>query len=281
MGFFEGILLGIVQGLTEFLPISSTAHLTIAGKLLGLVDPKHPEQWTAFIAVIQLGTLLAVLLYFFRDVLEITAAFVNENVLSRKRMRDQTLQARLGWMVILGSIPIGVIGIAFKKIIEGHLTKSLSVISASLIVFAILMGLAEITGRFSKNLKKLTFLDSFLVGCAQAVAVIPGASRSGTTITAGIFLGMTRESAARFSFLLSMPAVFASGLLEFKESLKFMGSNDLLILLAGTAAAAVSGYATIAFLLKYLRNHSTYVFVFYRIILGTVLLLSIKYFNFL
>lgn len=280
MGFIEGILLGIIQGLTEFLPVSSTAHLTIAGKLLGLVDPNHPEQWTAFIAVIQLGTLLAVLLYFCRDILEISGAFLKENIVSRTRLVEQSLQARLGWMVILGSIPIAVIGLAFKKVIEGHLTKSLTVISFSLIILALFMGLAELTGRFRKDLNKVTFLDSVLIGFAQAMAVIPGSSRSGTTITAGIFLGMTRESAARFSFLLSIPAVFASGLLEFKESLKFMGSHDLLVLFAGTVAAAVSGYAAIAFLLRFLRNHSTYVFVFYRVILGALLLLSSKLFNF-
>jgi undecaprenyl-diphosphatase len=280
MGFIEGIFLGIIQGLSEFLPVSSTAHLTIVGKLLGLVDANHPEQWTAFIAVIQLGTLLAVLLYFFQDILEISTSFLKENIVSRTRFGEQSLQARLGWMVIFGSIPIAVIGLAFKKVIEGHLTKSLTVISFSLIVLALFMGLAELTGRFRKNLEKVTFLDSVLIGCAQAMAVIPGSSRSGTTITAGIFLGMTRESAARFSFLLSIPAVFASGLLEFKESLKFMGSNDLLVLLAGTVAAAVSGYVAIAFLLRFLRNHSTYVFVFYRIILGTLLLLSTKLFDF-
>jgi undecaprenyl-diphosphatase len=281
MGFIEGILLGIIQGLTEFLPISSTAHLTIAGKLLGLIDPQHPEHWTAFIAVIQLGTLLAVLLYFFRDIIEISLAFLKQNIVSRTRFKDQSFQARLGWFVIGGSIPIAVIGLAFKKIIEGHLTKSLTVISASLIVLALFMGLAELVGRFRKDLAKVTFLDAILIGCAQAVAVIPGSSRSGTTITAGIFLGITRDSAARFSFLLSIPAVFASGLLEFKESLKFMGSHDLVILFAGTVAAAVSGYAAIAFLLRFLRDHSTYIFVFYRIILGVTLLLSTRFLNFM
>ncbi|MEN6440416.1 MAG: undecaprenyl-diphosphatase UppP [Syntrophobacter sp.] len=281
MGLLEGILLGIIQGLTEFLPISSTAHLTIAGKWLGLIDPNRPESWTAFIAVIQLGTLIAVLVYFLRDVLEITVSFVAENIVSRTRFQHQSLQAKLGWYVILGSIPIAVIGLAFKKAIEGHLTKSLTLISITLIVLAVFLAIAEVTGRFRKDLRKMSILDAVLIGFAQALALIPGSSRSGTTITAGLFLGMTRESAARFSFLLSMPAVFASGLLEFKESLHLMPSQDLMILFAGTAAAAVSGYATIAFLLKFLKTHSTFVFVSYRIALGLFLIFFAKYFNLL
>lgn len=272
MSMVEAIFLGIIQGLTEFLPISSTAHLTIAGKYLGLINPAHPEQWTAFIAVIQLGTMLAVLLFFFRDVIDICVAFIGEALVARTPFRRQTLEARLGWCVILGSIPIAVIGLAFKDIIEGHLTKSMGVIATSLIVMAILLALAEITGRFGKDLKKLSRPDAVLIGFAQALALVPGASRSGTTITAGLFVGMTRESAARFSFLLSMPAVFASGLLEFKQSLGFMGSADLLLLFAATAASAISGYATIAFLLRFLRSHTTYLFVFYRILLGVLLL---------
>lgn len=281
MGLLEGILLGIIQGLTEFLPISSTAHLTIAGKWLGLIDPNRPESWTAFIAVIQLGTLLAVLVYFLRDVLEITVSFVAENFVSRTKFKYQSLEAKLGWYVILGSVPIAVIGLGFKKVIEGHLTKDLGLIAAALIVLAILLAIAEVTGGFRKDLKKMSVFDAVLIGFAQALALIPGSSRSGTTITAGLFLGMTRESAARFSFLLSMPAVFASGLLEFKESLHLMPSQDLVILLAGTTAAAVSGYATIAFLLKFLRTHTTFIFVSYRIALGLFLIFFAKYFNLL
>jgi undecaprenyl-diphosphatase len=279
MSFLEAIVLGIIQGLTEFLPISSTAHLTIAGKLLGLIDNAHPERWTAFIAVIQLGTLLAVFVYFFRDVLEICVSFVQENLISRKRYGQQGLQSRIGWFIIAGSVPVGVIGLSFKHVIEGHLTKSMMVISVTMIAMALFLGLAEITGRFSKDLRRISLLDSILIGCAQALAVIPGASRSGSTIAGGIFLGMTRESAARFSFLLSMPAVFASGLLEFKESLQYIDPHNLVILIVATAAAFVSGYATIAFLLRYLRTHTTYIFVFYRIVLGTLMIIGIKYSN--
>jgi undecaprenyl-diphosphatase len=277
MSFIEAIILGIIQGITEFLPISSTAHLTIAGKLLGLIDNAHPERWTAFIAVIQLGTLLAVFVYFFRDVIEISVSFVEENLISRKRYRQQSLQSRIGWFVIAGSVPVGVIGLAFRHVIEGHLTKSMAVISATMIGMALFLGLAEITGRFSKDLRRISIVDSILIGCAQALAVIPGASRSGSTIAGGIFLGMTRESAARFSFLLSMPAVFASGLLEFKESIKYLDSHNLLILIVATAVAAISGYAAIAFLLRYLRTHTTYIFVFYRIVLGAAMIIGIKY----
>ncbi|MHC1726971.1 MAG: undecaprenyl-diphosphatase UppP [Syntrophobacteraceae bacterium] len=275
MNLIEAVLLGIIQGLTEFLPISSTAHLTIAAKLLGLIDPAHPEHWTAFMAVIQLGTLLAVLVYFFRDILQISSAFISEN-LSRTHIKHQSLPARTGWFVILGSVPIAVLGLCFKKLIEGHLTKSMELISATLIVLALFLALSEVTGKFSKDMKRISWLDSFLIGCAQALALIPGASRSGTTITAGLFLGMTRESAARFSFLLSIPAVFASGLLEFKQSLQFMGSQDLFTLFVATAASALSGYAAIAFLLKFLRTHTTYLFVVYRIALGAAIIISIN-----
>jgi undecaprenyl-diphosphatase len=279
MGLIEAIILGIIQGITEFLPISSTAHLTIAGKLLGLIDNAHPERWTAFIAVIQLGTLLAVFLYFFRDVLDISLSFVEDNLISRKRYRYQSLPSKTGWFVIVGSVPVGIIGLAFRHVIEGHLTKSMALISTTMIAMALFLGLAEITGRFSKDLRRISILDSLLIGCAQALAVIPGASRSGSTIAGALFLGMTRESAARFSFLLSMPAVFASGLLEFKESMKYIDSHDLFILIIATAAAAISGYAAIAFLLRYLRTHTTYIFVFYRIVLGIAMIIGIKYLN--
>jgi undecaprenyl-diphosphatase len=200
---------------------------------------------------------------------------------SRTRPKYQSLHARLGWFVIIGSIPVGAVGLGFKKVIGGHLTKSLTVIATSLIVLALFLALAEVMGRFRKDMRKMSVVDALLIGCAQALAVIPGSSRSGTTITAGLFLGMTRESAARFSFLLSLPAVFASGLLEFKESLGFMGSQDLLSLFAGTLAAAISGYLTIAFLLRFLRTHTTFIFVSYRIALGVFLIILVKYFNFM
>lgn len=272
MNVLQGLILGLIQGLTEFLPISSTAHLTLAGKWMGVVSSEHPEQWTAFIAVIQLGTMVAVLIYFAKDVLDIALTFLNENVFRRTRLRNQSYISRLGWYVILGSIPVATFGLVFKKVIEGSLTKSLLVISGSLIVFGVLLGVSELVARFSKNMQRISWVDALVVGFAQVMALVPGASRSGTTITAGLFMGMTRETAARFSFLLSIPAVMASGLLEFKESFRFMGSQDFVVLASATVMSAVSGYLTIAFLLRYLRSHSTNVFVVYRVVLGAALL---------
>ncbi len=260
MNILQGIILGIVQGLTEFLPISSTAHVTVTGKWMGLISLDHPEQWTAFIAVIQLGTLAAVLLYFLRDIIEITLSFLKENLGERRKFRHQSLQSRLGWYVIIGSLPVCTLGIVFKKIIEGHLTKSMLVISLSLIILALILAFAELTARFSKSLQKITWLDSLCVGFAQALSLIPGSSRSGTTITAGLLVGMKRDVAARFSFLLSIPAVLASGLLQFWESLRFMNSQDMMVMAVSTAVSAVS------------------VFVFYRIALGSILLwLALRY----
>ena len=277
MSILHSLFLGIIQGLTEFLPVSSTAHLTIAGKFLGIISPEHPEQWTAFVAVIQLGTLAAVLLYFAKDISSITTTFLRENLgAGRLPIKQQSLNARLGWMIGIGSVPIVVIGLGLKKIIEGNLTKDLTVISCSLIGLAVILAIAERLAIFKKNINAVTWWDAIVVGCAQSLALIPGASRSGTTITAGLFLGMTRETAARFSFLLSIPAVLGSGLLELKHSLGYITSADALALVVASAAAFVSGYASIAFLLKFLRSKSTYVFVIYRIALGVLLLILIK-----
>lgn len=277
MSILHSLFLGIIQGLTEFLPVSSTAHLTIAGKFLGIISPEHPEQWTAFVAVIQLGTLAAVLLYFAKDISSITTTFLRENLgAGRLPIKQQSLNARLGWMIGIGSVPIVVIGLGLKKIIEGNLTKDLTVISCSLIGLAVILAIAERLATFKKNINAVTWWDAIVVGCAQSLALIPGASRSGTTITAGLFLGMTRETAARFSFLLSIPAVLGSGLLELKHALGYITSADALALVVASAAAFVSGYASIAFLLKFLRSKSTYVFVIYRIALGVILLILIK-----
>ncbi|MBK9248956.1 MAG: undecaprenyl-diphosphatase UppP [Ignavibacteria bacterium] len=277
MSIFHSLLLGIIQGLTEFLPVSSTAHLTIAGKLLGLISPEHPERWTAFVAVIQLGTLAAVLLYFAKDISNITTTFIRENLgAGRLPIKNQSLNARLGWMIGIGSVPIVVIGIGLKKIIEGNLTKDLTVIACSLIGLALVLAIAERVASFKKNIDHVTWWDSILVGIAQSLALIPGASRSGTTITAGLFLGMTRETAARFSFLLSIPAVLGSGLLELKHALGYITSDDVLALVIATVAAFLSGYLSIAFLLKFLRSKSTFVFVVYRIALGVLLLVLVK-----
>ena len=270
MTIIESILMGIIQGLTEFLPISSTGHLTVAGKLLNLVsDDKH---WTAFIAVIQLGTLAAVLVYFRKDILNIITEFFKDNLLDKKRFKEQSFNSKLGWMIIAGTIPVVVIGLALKDIVEGALTKNLYVISGSLILLALILAVAEKTAKFKKEIKDVTMLDALIIGTAQACALIPGSSRSGTTITGGLFIGLNRESAARFSFLLSIPAVFASGLLELYQSLKYLNDAGLIVLIIATLFSAISGYAAIDFLLKYLRKNSTFVFIYYRIALGILIL---------
>ncbi|MBK7104106.1 MAG: undecaprenyl-diphosphatase UppP [Ignavibacteriae bacterium] len=275
MNIFEAIILGIIQGLTEFLPISSTGHLTVAGKLMGLISDEHPEQWTSFIAVIQLGTLVAILIYFWNDLWKITIEFLNENILKRKSFSNQSENSKMGWYIILGSIPVVVIGIGFKDIIEGALTKNLYVIGTSLIVLGIILAVAEKLGKFKRELKDIKWYDALIVGFAQSLALIPGSSRSGTTLTAGIFLGFKRETAARFSFLLSIPAILGSGLLQLYEALEYIDGSGIVTLVVATIASAISGYLTIEFLLKFLKKNSTYVFVVYRIIIGTVIILMI------
>jgi undecaprenyl-diphosphatase len=277
MSLLQSLILGIIQGFTEFLPVSSTAHLTIAGKIMHVISSEHPEQWTAFVAVIQLGTLAAVLLYFAKDISSITTSFFHENIgKGRKTISQQSLNARMGWMIAVGSLPIVVIGLGLKKIIEGNLTKDLTVISFSLIGLAVLLFIAERVASFRKTMENITWRDAIIVGLAQSLALIPGASRSGTTITAGLFLGMNRETAARFSFLLSIPAVLGSGLLELKHSLGYITSDDAVALIIASAAAFISGYASIAFLLKFLRSKSTFVFVVYRIIVGICVLVAVR-----
>jgi undecaprenyl-diphosphatase len=273
VNIIEAVILGIIQGLSEFLPISSTAHLTLAGKLMvGQMIEDYPERWTAFMAVIQLGTLLAVLVYFRKDIMHIILEFLKDNLTQRKKFSEQSLNSRLGWYIIIGTIPVVLIGLGFKDFIEGALTKNLVVISFSLIVLGILLAVAEKVSTFRKDINQVSWLDSLIVGLAQSLALIPGSSRSGTTITAGLFLGFTRETAARFSFLLSIPAVLASGLLEFKESLPYLDKSASVNLVLGTLAAFIFGYLSIDFLLKFLRKNSTFIFVFYRIILGVVIL---------
>jgi undecaprenyl-diphosphatase len=272
MTLFQAIVLGIIQGLTEFLPISSSAHLTLAGKAMGLISADHPEQWTAFIAVMQLGTLVAVLVYFARDIASTSQAFIRENVIQRTALSNQTLESRLGWYVILGTVPIVTIGLLLKKVIESNITKDMTAIGIVFIVMALLLWLAERVATHLRDYESLEWQDALWVGMAQTLALFPGASRSGTTIMAGLFRGLRRDVAARFSFLLSIPAVLASGALQLKESLGFMGTQDLTALAVATVVSGVSGYAAIALLLRYLRTHSTLVFVVYRLVLGVLLL---------
>ena len=259
------------------MPVSSTGHLTIVGKLMGLISEENPERWTAFIAVIQLGTLLAILIYFWRDLWNIFLAIIRDNFIERKKYSQQDINSKMGWLIILGSIPVAVIGLGFKDIIEGAFTKNLYVVATSLIVLGLILAFAEKVGNFKREMKDITWKDSLIVGFAQSLALIPGSSRSGTTITAGIFLGLKRETAARFSFLLSVPAILGSGFLEFYSSLEYIQIDGLITLAIATVASALSGYLTIAFLLSFLKKHSTMVFVYYRIVIGVAIFILIGF----
>lgn len=274
MSILEAIILGLIQGLTEFLPVSSTAHLTLAGKWMNLVDPQHPDQWTAFIAVIQLGTLIAVVMYFWNQIIRIVIGFAAANLArftGRRATASHKEYSALGWLIIIGTIPVAVVGLLFRHQIEGALTKDLRVIAGSLIGLAILLTIAELVGTQRRDMRNLRISDALIVGAAQVFALIPGSSRSGTTITGGLFAGLKRESAARFSFLLSIPAIAASGLLELPKALNSIDTGWTAIAVA-TLVSGISGYLSIAFLLRYLQRHTTYVFVAYRIALGLVLI---------
>lgn len=271
MNLLESIILGVVQGLTEFLPISSTGHLTLAGKFMNLISEEHPEQWTAFIAVIQLGTMLAVLVYFWKDLISIIKDFINDNIIKRISYSNQQVNSKLGWLIIIGTIPVVIIGLTFKDVIEGALTKNLYIIAASLIVLALILALAEKTAKFKKNIENVTILDSIIIGVAQALSLIPGSSRSGTTITAGLFVGLNREAAARFSFLLSIPAVLASGVLQLYEAVEFLDKAMAVNIIVATIVSGISGYLAIDFLLKFLKKNSTFLFIYYRIGLGIII----------
>jgi undecaprenyl-diphosphatase len=281
VNIFIAILLGIIQGLTEFLPISSTAHLTIAGKLLDLVDLEHPEAWTAFIAVMQLGTMTAVLLYFRGDLWSMVAALLRDlrSCGNGAGMSGLAQESRMGLYIVLGTIPVALVGFLFRHAIEGVLTKSTLVIIASLVGLAALLWLAEKVARHVRALEHVRWSDALLIGIAQAFALIPGSSRSGTTITAALFLGFTRSAAARFSFLLSIPAVLASGLFELVKVVSMVRAGldvfhlGLVPLVVATLVSGLSGYAAIAWLLRYLMKNTTMVFVVYRLALGVVLTL--------
>jgi undecaprenyl-diphosphatase len=264
----QALVLGIVQGLTEFLPISSSGHLRIVPALLGWDDPG-----AAFTAVIQIGTLAAVLTYFRQDIVRIGRAWTRSLVGAGPK---GDLDARMGWMMIVGTVPIVVCGLAFKDQIETSL-RSLYVVAAAMIGLALLLAAAEVwvnsrkrRGIEQKQLDQITWGDTLFTGLAQALALVPGSSRSGVTITAGLFAGMSRETAARFSFLLSLPSVLAAGAYQlYKARGDLLGTQqDIVALVVATVASLVVGYLSIAFLLSYLRTHTTYVFVAYRLLLG-------------
>jgi undecaprenyl-diphosphatase len=275
MNFIEAIILGIIQGLTEFLPISSTAHLTISGKLMNLISEQFPERWTSFIAVIQIGTLISVIIYFWNDLIVIMKDFLSENLFRRIKFSDQNINSKMGWYIIIATIPVVVIGLAFKDFIEGVFTKNLIVIASSLIVLAIILAIAEKVGKFNRSKENLKWYDALIIGFAQALALIPGSSRSGTTITAGLFLGLNRETAARFSFLMSIPAVAASGLLQLYQALKYIDANQMITMIISTIVSAIVGYLSIDFLIKYLKTRSMLIFIIYRIVIGIIIFILI------
>jgi len=288
MNIIQAIVLGIVQGLTEFIPVSSTAHLIFATRLTGLSETLDAEQLTATIAVIQLGTLLAVFVYFARDIWDISYAFARDHLLLARGKTPPGVDgrgffgsrmspnAKLGWLIIVGSIPIGVLGLLLKKVIEGTFTKNLWVIATMMLVVAALLLIAERVGSKRRGMEDLTLKDALAVGFAQVLALIPGASRSGSTIMGGLFAGEKRETAARFSFLLSIPAIAASGLLELKEALHKLPQGSAPQLVVATLVACVVGYASIWFLLRFLRTHSTGVFIAYRVVVAALILLLLS-----
>lgn len=276
MSVVQAIILGVVQGLTEFIPVSSTGHLIFATRLTGLSKTMSAEQTTAIIAVIQLGTLAAVVVYFARDIYSITSAFRRDHLALIRRERrappSGTLlsdEARLGWLVIIGSLPIAVVGLVMKEQIEGALTKNLWVIAAMLITVSLLLAVSELVGKRYRSMSDLSLRDALFVGFAQVLALIPGASRAGSTIMGGLFAGQTRETAARFSFLLSIPAIAASGLLELKEALEKLPPGSAMPVFVATFVSGVVGYLSIWFMLRFLRTRSTAVFIWYRLIVGT------------
>jgi undecaprenyl-diphosphatase len=269
VSLLEAIVLGITQGLTEFLPISSTAHLRIVPAFAGWPDPG-----AAFTAVTQLGTMAAVLLYFREDLVRIARAWLHS---LRDPPARRELNARLGWYIVLGTVPIGIFGVLFKDQIETG-ARDLYLIGVALIVLGLMLLLAEKVGKRDRSIEQIRTKDGFAIGLAQALALVPGVSRSGATITAGLFMGLDRTAAARFSFLLSVPAVVLSGLLELGSILSGEEgeTTSAFGLVVATGLAFVTGYASIAFLLRYLTSHSTAIFVVYRVALGALVLVLVS-----
>lgn len=269
MSWLEAVVLGVVQGLTEFLPISSSAHLRIVSAFFFGND-----AGAAFTAVTQLGTETAVLIFFWSDIWRLLSAWFRG--LANRDARDYDY--RLAWYVILGSIPIGVFGLLFQKAIEGP-ARNLYLNASVLIVFGLVLALAERNGPQRRGPDQLTLRDGLVMGFAQCLALVPGVSRSGGTITAGLLLGLTRPVAVRFSFLLALPAVLASGLYSLKDVGEPVAPGQVASSGAQIAVATVIafglGYASIAWLLRFVQDHTIYAFVWYRVLLGLVVLLAV------
>lgn len=265
----RAIVIGIVQGLTEFLPISSTAHVKVVPVVLGWGDPG-----VSFTAVIQLGSVAAILWYFWDDLSTVTMNFLKA-LFAR---RFDSSEFRLGLGILLGTLPIVVVGLYLKLFVPGYedsVVRSTAAIAVTSIVMAVLLAIAEVVGKRKRDFGKLGLSDGLLVGIAQAFALVPGASRSGSTLTAGLFIGLKRETAARFSFLLGMPAILLSGLVSITDVVGADSRVALVPLIGGLIAAVVSSYLAIAWLIDFLKKHSTWVFVWYRLAFGAVILMAI------
>jgi undecaprenyl-diphosphatase len=271
MGFIEAIILGLIQGLTEFLPISSSAHIRIAGLFLGNVDPG-----ATFTAITQIGTELAVIIYFRKDIARIIGRWFRHFGSSKgahaEGIPKDDPDVRLGWLIIIGTVPIVIVGFLAQDLIRDAL-RSLWITAIVLIVFGIILGLADLLGRKAKPIEELGFRDGILIGLAQILALVPGVSRSGATMSAGLGLGYTRPAAARYGFLLAIPAVFGSGLYELVHSFgEPKGAYGYPETLLATVIAFGVGYAVIAFLMRYIEKRSFLPFVIYRILLGAALI---------
>ncbi|WP_315790330.1 undecaprenyl-diphosphate phosphatase [Fischerella sp. JS2] len=271
MNILQAIILGFVQGVTEFLPISSTAHLKVVPVVLGWGDPG-----VAFTAIIQLGSIAAVLWYFRSDLTRLLKG--GWSAIARKDYADYDLRLCLG--IVLGTLPIVFFGLLIKKFIpdfDNSPIRSLAAIAIASIIMSLLLGLAEILGKRQRDFEHLTMKDGLLMGLAQSLALIPGVSRSGSTLTSGLFIGLQRETAARFSFLLGIPAITLAGLVELKDVLG-QGVADVGIasLIVGVISATIFSYLAIAGLLRFLKTHSNWVFIWYRLIFGILILAAIR-----
>ncbi len=269
VNFWEAIFLGLVQGLTEFLPISSTAHLKVVPVVLGWGDPG-----VAFTAVIQLGSIIAVIWYFWADLAQLVTGSLR--ALKEKDHQNRDWQLTLG--ICFGTLPIVIFGLGIKAFFPGYETsaiRSLAAIAIASIVMALLLGIAEKIGQRKRDFAQLTLKDGLLMGLAQSLALIPGVSRSGSTITSGLFMGLERATAARFSFLLGIPAITLAGIVEFIDVLGDINADTLIALLVGTISSSIFSYLAIAWLIRFLQTQNTWIFVWYRLGFGIIILLAI------
>ena len=276
MDFIEAIILGLIQGLTEFLPISSSAHLRIVGEIL----PSATDPGATFTAITQIGTELAVILYFRKDIARIIGRWFRHFGSSKGAHADVIAKddpdVRLGWLIIIGTVPIVVIGFLAQETIRSTF-RSLWLVAIVLIVFGIILGVADMLGKRVRDINNMSYRDGILIGLAQVLALVPGVSRSGATMSAGLALGYTRPAAARYGFLLAIPAVFGSGLYELVHSFgEPEGAYGYPQTLVATVVAFAVGYAVIAFLMRYIEKRSFLPFVIYRVVLGVVLLVLLS-----